>query len=243
MKYLIYSTYILPFTLLLYISSANADDYSIDSPQVDAGSTSVIANLNYSQDSHPNLDHYLSQVYGVQHGVNSIWSTELDGIFENTADTQNKLTNLRWENIIAPFKPGQYWIDVGLNLQFQQSFEDGTPGDVETKFLFEKEINSFINTLNVSLSHNYGEASTKGIEAGYSWRTKYHINDALEPGFEYYSDFGKLADLDKARRQDNVIGPVLQGKLGSISYDTGVLFGVSDEAHDVTYKLNLEYDF
>ena len=243
MRYLVRSGYILPLILFLYIPYAYADDYSIDSPQVDAGSTSLNANLNYSQDSHPNLDHYLSQVYGVQHGVNSGWSTELDGIFEKTSDTSDKLTNMRWENIIAPFKPGQYWVDVGLNLELEQSFEDGNPSNVETKFLFEKEINSFINTLNVSLSHDYGEGSTKGIEAGYSWRTKYHVNDELEPGFEYYSDYGKLLDLDKSRRQDNVVGPVLQGKLGSVSYDTGVLFGVSDEAHDVTYKLNLEYDF
>jgi len=243
MAYLKYIPCIIFLSLLPAGSPAHADDYSIDSPEVDAGEVSLEANLNYSMDSHRNLDRYFSQVYGLQYGVNAVWSTEISGLFEKTADTSGRLTNLKWKNIIAPFKPGVYWLDAGLSLQIEKSVDGGNPDNAEAKLLFEKDINSFMNTANLSLSQDFGHGATQGMEAGYSWRTKYHFSDALEPGMEYYSNLGKLLDLDVTQRQDNVMGPVLQGKFGDIAYDTGVLFGVSSAAHDATFKFNLEYSF
>ena len=69
------------------------------------------------------------------------------------------------------------------------------------------------------------------------------MNDLFEPGIEYYSDLGKLSREDGFNRQDSVIGPVIQGHFGEVTYDAGVLFGVTQSAHDMTVKFNLEYGF
>jgi len=230
---------------LYAISTANAhaDDYQINSPQVDEGEAYAQANLNYSGDNRKNLDHYFSQVYGVGYGVTRFWSTELDSEIEKSATMSTRLTMLKWANTIVPFKPGEYWLDAGLYLELDKSMQNHMPNNIETQLLLEKRLGDFINTANLSLSHNFGPNRISGVDSGFSWRTKYHVNDLFEPGIEYYSDFGQLNRDDDFNRQDRVIGPVVQGHFGEVNYDAGVLFGVSQSAHDVTVKLNLEYGF
>lgn len=227
----------------LSAANAHADDYQIDSPQVDEGEFSAQANLNYSADNNKNLDHYFSQVYGVGYGVTNFWETELIGEVEKSSTMSTQLTTLRWENIIAPFKPGEYWLDAGLRLEFDKSVQNNMPNNIETTLLLEKRFGDFINTANLSLSRNFGPNSISGVDSGFAWRTKYHVNNMFEPGIEYYSNLGKLNRDDDFNRQDNVVGPVILGHFGEVTYDTGVLFGVSPGAHDVTVKLNLEYAF
>lgn len=224
-------------------ADASADYYKIYSPQVDEGEVSAEADLNYSADNSKNLDHYFSQVYGLEYGVTNFWSTEIEAEIEKSNSMSTRVTNMKWENIIAPFKPGEYWIDTGFYLEFEKSVQDDMPNNAEAGLLLEKRIGDFTNTANIILGHNFGPNAVSGVDNGFSWRTKYHINDMFEPGVEYYSDIGKLNRVDDFNRQDNVLGPVIQGHFGDITYDTGVLFGVSESAHDITIKFNVEYEF
>jgi hypothetical protein len=228
---------------ILSAANANADYYKIYSPQVDEGEVSAEANVNYSADNRKNLDHYLSQVYGVEYGVTRYWSTELSVEIEKSSSLSTRPTMLKWENVLAPFKPGEYWVDSGFYVEFEKSLQDHMPNNAEAKFLLEKRVGDVINTANISFSHNFGPNSVSGLDTGFSWRTKYHVNDMFEPGFEYYSDFGALNRDDDFNRQDSVVGPVVQGHFGEVTYDAGVLFGISQSAHDVTIKLNMEYGF
>ena len=243
MKVLRYAAYLIPVYALFSTNAAHADYYKLYSPQVDEGEVSVEADLNYSADHRNNFDHYFSQVYGMEYGVTSFWSTEFSGEIEKSSTISTKLTTLKWENVIAPFKPGENWIDVGLYLEIEKSVQDDMPNNAETKLLLEKRFGDFTNTANISFSHNFGPHYISGIDTGFSWRTKYHVNDMFEPGIEYYSDLGKLNRDDDFNRQDSVIGPVVQGHFGEIKYDAGALFGGSHNAHDATIKLNLEYGF
>ena len=224
-------------------ANAYADDYQIDSPQVDAGEAYALANLNYSGDNRKNLDHYMSQIYGAGYGVTSFWATEIDAEIEKSSTLSTRFTTLKWTNTIAPFKPGEYWVDAGLYFEYDKTIQDRMPDNIQAKILLEKRIGDFINTANISFGHNIGPNSISGLDTGVSWRTKYHVNDWFEPGVEYYSDIGALNRDDDFNRQDSVVGPVVQGHFGEVTYDAGVLFGVSQSAHDVTIKLNLEYGF
>ena len=224
-------------------ADAYADDYTIDSPQVDKGEAYALAHLNYSADNQSNLDHYFSQIYGAGYGVTSFWATEMDVEIEKSSTFSTKLTTLRWANILAPFQPGEYWVDAGLYVGVDKAMQNSVPNNAEAKLLLEKNIGNFTNTANIIFDHNFGPNSASGVDIGFSCRTKYHVNDMFEPAIEYYSNIGKLNRDNDFNRQDNVLGPVIQGHFGEISYDTGVLFGVSKSAHDVTIKLNMEYSF
>ena len=243
MKIIRYIALLIPLYAILSAPNAYADYYKIYSPQVDEGEVSGEANLNFSQDHRKNLDNYFSQVYGVEYGVTSYWSTEINGEFEKSADLSLQLTTLKWENIFVPFKPGTHWIDAGVYVEIEQAMRDDIPDNAEASLLLEKHLGDFTNTANISFSRNFGPNIVPGVDHGFSWRTKYHVNDMFEPGFEYYSNLGPLNRDDDFNRQDKVIGPVVQGHFGEVTYDTGVLFGVSPSAHDVTIKFNLEFGF
>lgn len=222
---------------------AHADYYKVYSPVVDEGEASAEADINFSGDHRKPLNDYWSQVYGIGYGVTRYWSTEISGEVEKSSSTAMQLTTIKWENILAPFAPGEYWVDAGLYLEAEKSTLGHTPNNIEARLLLEKTISEFTNTLNISFTQNVGPHSMGGIDNGLSWRTKYHYIDRLEPGIEYYSDLGRLSREDGSNKQDNSIGPVLSGHFGEISYDTGILAGISRHAHDVTAKLNLEYTF
>ena len=227
----------------LLSSNAYADYYKVYSPKVEEDEASFEADLNYSGDDRKSLDHYMSQVYGVEYGVNRFWSTELSAEIEKSSSLTTRITTIKWENVLVPFKPGEKIVDFGFYLELEKSTQDSSPNNGEARFLLEKRFGDFINTANISFSHNQGPHSVPGTDAGFSWCTKYHVNDLFEPGFEYYSDLGKLDREDGFNRQDNVLGPVIQGHFGEVNYDAGVLFGVTQSAHDVTVKFNLEYGF
>jgi hypothetical protein len=69
------------------------------------------------------------------------------------------------------------------------------------------------------------------------------MDKMFEPGVEYYASFGDINHTTSFDKQDHKIGPVIEGKIGHVNYSSGVLFGLSDSAHDTTAKLNLEYEF
>lgn len=222
---------------------AVADYYKIYSPDVDKGELSAEADLNYSKDHRNNLDHYMSQVYGLGYGVTDFWATEISAEIEKSADLSTRVTTIKWENVIAPFKPGKYWLDAGFYFEIEKATQRSEPNNLETRILLQKKIGDFINIANISFGHNFGPHHLSGVDGGLMWQTRYHVNDMFEPGIEYYSDLGRLNRDDDFNRHDRVAGPVAQGHFGDIGYDTGVLFGLSHSAHDVTFKLNLEYGF
>lgn len=223
---------------------AKADYYKLYSPRVEKGELSAEADLNYSHDGDKESDKYFSQVLALEYGVNDWWMTELGAEIEKENGDHDKLTNLKWENVIAPWKPGENFIDVGLYVELEKAMQGGESDNAETQLLLEKDIGKFVNTANIKLEHAIGENSgNTDWGSGFAWRTKYRYDQAFEPGIEYYADFGAFDENLSFDEQEHVAGPVIQGKIGKVKYDTGALFGISDAAPDATVKVNLEYEF
>lgn len=224
--------------------AAKADYYKLYSPRVEKGELSAEADLNYSKDSNKEQDKYFSQVLALEYGVTDWWMTELGAEIEKENGDNNKFTNLKWENVIAPWRPGENLVDVGFYVELEKALQSGEADNAEAQLLLEKDIGKFVNTANIKLEHAIG-ANSKGSDwgSGFAWRTKYRYDQAFEPGVEYYADFGSFSDNLPFNNQEHVIGPVIQGKIGPVKYDTGALFGISDSAPDATIKLNLEYEF
>lgn len=227
----------------LMSGTAFADDIKIYSPRVEKGELAAEANLNYSADHREDKDKYFSQVVGAEYGVTNWWQTELSGEIEKENGGNNQLTNIKFENVFVPWKPGENIVDTGFYLEFEKARHNSDPNNIEAKLLLEKKINNFVNTANFIISHEVGNDAASGWGTGLALRTKYRYDKAFEPGLEYYADFGNTKDNFSYSEQEHKIGPVIQGQIGKVKYDTGVLFGVSAAAPDTTAKLNLEYEF
>ena len=226
-----------------YGTDARADYLKLYAPKVDKGEFSAEADLNYSQDHRSGQDGYFSQVYGAEYGVTNYWMTEL-GVEAEKAnnDSNTKLTNIKWENIIVPFKPGENWIDTGLYIETEKGATSKDPNNFEAKVLLEKDFGKIANTINAGVSHQFGPNHSKDWNESLAIRTSYKLDREFKPGLEYYADFGNITKTSY-NEQSHKFGPVFQGKIGKVKYDTGVLFGVSHPAQDTTVKLNLEYEF
>jgi hypothetical protein len=76
------------------------------------------------------------------------------------------------------------------------------------------------------------------------WKSKYKLLPYLEPGAEFYGDFGKL-DGDSVRVEKYQAGPTISGKLGTtgLKYDVGYLFGLNEHVPDGHLKFILVYAF
>lgn len=224
-------------------TQARADDLKVYQPRVEKGELAAEANLNYDFDHRKEMDNYFSQVVGFEYGVTDWWQVELAGEIEKEYGDHNKLTNYKWENIFAPWKPGENWMDVGFYVELEKGAHHDDPDNFETKLLLEKDVGKFANTANLKLEHEFGPNHETSWGSGVALQTKYRYDQAFEPGLEYYGDFGSFHDKLSFNDQSHQFGPVIEGKIGHVKYDTGALFGVSDAAPDATIKLNLEYEF
>jgi hypothetical protein len=99
------------------------------------------------------------------------------------------------------------------------------------------------NAANFIVEHEFGPNHENGTGLGLALQSKYRLDKMFEPGIEYYADFGNIDQNSSFNEQDHKIRPVVEGRFNNISYNTGVLFGISDPSQDTTIKLNLEYEF
>lgn len=239
-------TTVIALAVIGYMGAAGhayADDLKVYEPRVNKGEKAVEANLNYSFDHRHEQDNYFSQVYAAEYGVTNWWKTEIGGEVEKENDESNTLTNLKWENVIAPWAPGENFIDTGLYLELEKATTSGEPNNIEAKLLLGKDIGQVSTTANLIVGREFGPNSDTDLVGGAALKSLYRLDKKFQPGVEYYADVGKLSSMGSFDEQEHLVGPVAEGKIGPVRYDTGVLFGISDAAADTTLKLNLEYEF
>ena len=70
---------------------------------------------------------------------------------------------------------------------------------------------------------------------------------SIKPGFQYYSQPGKIGNFSRWNDQDNRIGPQLFGRIsnigpGTLEWNAGVLFGLTNSVPKLTPRWQFEYE-
>jgi len=116
---------------------------------------------------------------------------------------------------------------LGLNWTNQWNFENGW------------QFNNVVLT-----AREIGPDARDGIILELRNGVKYKLGPEMQIGVESFSALGRSNVLGSFKDQNHRIGPVVTGKLGdNTSYLAGVLFGVSDNARDVDFRLWLTKKF
>ncbi len=217
------------------------------SPIVEKGELEIETVGSYDFDARDDKDAAQLQKYALGYGVTDRWATELYGEFEKEArdDDPNgfKFTEVEWENRYQLFEQGEYFIDAGLYLAYETSFEEHHADNIEGKVLLEKSFSHFTHTANIIFDKAVGGHShASEVDAGLAWSTKYRLNPKFEPGFEYHADFGEMRRHIPYEDQEHMAGPVFYGQLGSFKYDVGYLFGITDPTPQGTLKWIIEWE-
>lgn len=224
--------------LMLVTAPAYASK-SVTSPYVSHGQVNIESKTGYVIDDDSNVDGRWQEVLGLGYGITEYWGTELELGFGRSgargADVETE--SIEWQHKFQFAPKGQWPVDMGARVSYGHSTNGGTD-DIEAKIMAGKDIEKWSLLGNAGLSREVGDGASNDTAYGLSWSASYDFSDSFQPGIEMYNDFGGGED------PEHLIGPVAYGKvLGGIGYNTGVLFGLSDDAPDATLKFIIDYKF
>jgi len=232
--------------LIMSTSQAHATD-KIYSPYVEYGEFELEYRGHVTNDSRAAKDKNMKDRAEIVYGFTEFWSAGIIGSWEKTSGSSREFVATSWENIFQLTDQGQYWVDVGLYLEYELADVSSAADKVEAKLLLEKPGDQFTNTANIILEREVGSNSNGETELEIFWRTKYRWKKTLEPAIEIYSMFGDISNTGGFSKQKHSIGPVIMGNLATGSeskfkYEVGYLFGISDAAADGSWKWVLEWE-
>ncbi len=229
--------------LLSVTAFHDAHAFYIKSPYVEQGVLEVENKNRFDMDKRPAENGFRQHVIGVGYGFTSWWSSELNGEWEKEAGHGYKYTATEIENTFQFTEQGEYLIDVGGLLSYEFSHEQGGADKVEAGILLGKKFTDWTHLANIIVEQEVGDHKNANPEYDVKWQTLYNYSSFVNPGVEYYGEFGEVTHSQGWDAQKHRFGPVIAGKLGhGVEYNIGWLFGISNGASDNAIKLNLEYE-
>lgn len=235
------------FGLSSYSDPAHAD-HKVYSPYVEEGELELELRTHQTRDSDPNKNNQETTKLEFGYGVNSKWFTTLVAEYEKSTTESRHHSATAWENRIQLTEAGQYWVDVGLYLEYEHPSDPESADALEAKLLLEKTVDHFVHTANLVLAREIGSHSSSATQFEYAWRSQYLYKPQINPGFEVYGIMGEVGHVLPAAQQDHRIGPVIYGTFKDNHqhkwrYELGYLVGISDAAPSGTIKAMAELEF
>lgn len=142
------------------------------------------------------------------------------------------------ENIIQLTEQGQYFIDVGIYLEYKVALDAGRPDKFEGKILLEKSTRHFTHTANIIFENEIGTNAGQGTDLEYAWQSMYRYKPELEFGIQGFGKFGKIDNFLPSSMQRHQIGPAMRGRLRMgkktfFAYEAGYMVGLTQGSKNV----------
>lgn len=221
--------------------AAKATTFKVSSPYIEPGKVKAEWQGYYSQDDDRSKDTAWKQNFILGYGINDFWKTQVKVIYEKGGQGQDPdLTATSFENTFKVTPAGTY-LDAAVKFDYAHFYSGDTADNAAAKLILARNTEDFLNLFNLRVTHNIGEDHT--MTAGIAWSTKYKYSMEVQPGFEIYNDFGSIDKKNTFRNQNRSFGPVLNGNLRGVEYQAGVLFGLTEDTPDETFKISIGYQF
>lgn len=186
----------------------------------------------YRQRAH--LDYGLSEAWGVR----IVWKQlKREGKDLATASADFELK-------YQLFEDGEDGSDGGAKLVYSLADADSGADQLSLFWLQEFIFERFTFRYNLAAAHEVGEASRSGVKAQARWQVLMPLHGRHRLGVEMFNNFGNLRQLSGFDDQSHRAGPVLKGRVADpLTYQVGLLFGLSEAAPDLGVKGFLIYSF
>lgn len=125
----------------------------------------------------------------------------------------------------------------GLLLEVEKEREEDV-WELKLGPLYEQNLGeAFRLKANAFVSEEHGaDADDSDAEYSGALQFAYMADEEFQPAFEYYGE-----------RNNHGVGPVLLGELElgefELEWEAGVIFGITDNSDDATYRWQIEYEF
>lgn len=241
-KLLIFAPAVFSAALLLGASTAMAAN-KVSSPDVTKGQIELEYRGGYDFDDTSSRDGQQTHRFVGNYGITDRWRTEFKLNLQGDSDDLD-WTYLEWSNRYQIFKEGEAWLRLAIQENYKLALQDGSPDRFEITVLAAKDIGATSHVTNINFENQLGDNAVGGTNFNVSWKSKYRYQPNLEPGFEFYGDFGRIGSPSSKSPDRFFLGPVLSGKLDyGIKYDVGYLFGMDADAADGRLKMIFTYAF
>lgn len=226
----------------VFATSAQATTSNVVGPDVTAGKTKIAARFGFDHDD-DHSDAY-NQRFHIDYGIDDTW-----GIRLITKQQRKQSYNLEYKATDFELKH-QFFedeidgFDGSVKVVYSLSDGDKKPDKAALYWAYKYSNDRWNLCYNTALSHQIGEDATDGIGLEFRWQAMAKILRNHSLGLEMFNDLGKLNHQHGYDQQNHRIGPVVKGKLGhGLSYQSGMLIGISDDAPDLGFKLFLTQSF
>lgn len=223
----------LALTASLHSATASAY-YLIYGPTVEYGETEIELYGHQTSDDTATLDGNQEFVLEIGKGITEKLFLEAKVIAQKTQASSLDTEAVAVEGVYQLTEQGEYSWDVGLLGELVYELDANEIEEVEFGVLLSTDFAQKM-TFTTNIIAEYESAGSE-LEASASAQIKYRMQQNFEPALEIYS-----------AENNNVLGPVIMGKIKAgqekIGYEFGVLFGLDDKTPDNTVKLMVEYEF
>ncbi|MEZ0223651.1 MAG: hypothetical protein ACAH83_03795 [Alphaproteobacteria bacterium] len=227
--------------LILHPQIACASN-KVSSPDVTKGQVELEYRGGYDwDDDTEKQDQQETHKFCVNYGLTDRWRMESKLVAAGRDDDLD-WTTLEYSNRYQLLKDKEGWLKLSLQVNYKIALVDGKPDKIEFTTLAAKDTGPLTHITNINFENEVGNYARGGTDINLGWKTKYRWKPFLEPGGEFYADFGKMSGVNVKKYQ---IGPVIGGKLDGtgLKYDLGYLFALNDNVPDGRAKLILTYAF
>jgi len=252
-KYLV--SFLLVISLVSFTKNSLASVSSVSNADVKQGSGKIITRTAFVEDETKGGDNLLFTRYGASYGFTEYFGLELITNQENPSDDswehENYSFRLNFQYLESENNNG---FDAGVRLTYDMADNDKGSDELEARFKHKYAINDeyeFRN--NVIIEHEFGPAGTSGLqgELRFQLTKKFDLGEygigagkQVKIGLESFHDFKNLRFVDEEWDQDHEIGPIISGNLTkSISFQTGFLYGLSEDSPRMAWRLFLNQKF
>lgn len=225
-----------------------SDKLMVEYPTVTPGETEIGMRVMAQSDNDPAVNGAQTWKLGVGYGFTNYWFSELYAEYEKPADSSTiKVQYYEWENMFRLSKPGQYWADWAVILEYSYAVDEEEKDAYKIMPIMQKRFRKHMLTLNVGFERNPSENGTNKVQLNYAWQFLWRGNPVYQFALEGYGQFGDVTNWAPASEQTHQIGPALVGKFKSgednaWDYRLGVYFGLTDATIDRALMLSLEYE-
>ncbi|MDX2470904.1 MAG: FTR1 family protein [SAR324 cluster bacterium] len=233
---------VLALTLaLLLFSSPSAEAKKVYSPLVEEGEIAIEYYNDYIVSGDATK---MQQQFEVEYSFAEMHQIGLYlGLFETSEDKSFEYQKSKLRLVSQFFEKGELFIDIGTYIEYQTYNKDFNKDDVlEFKILLEKSFDQLDLTWNPVFVQKIASDDTE-TEVESAMRLLYRMDKTFSPAIEFYSFLGNLGDFNSYQDQEHIIGPVIFQQFGTVKWEVGVLFGMTDASEDYRAKLVFEKEF
>lgn len=227
-------------TALLFSMRVFADGSTIDKvydPYVNMLEKEIEYRVLYEQDSEDPMNDNVLHKLGYGQAFTDRFFAELYVVGASDEDQDFDVSayevELKWQIT----EQGELDSDWGFLVELEKEHNIAV-WEASATLIGLHEWGDWIGTANLSMIYEWGEPIEDELESALSAQLRYRYAKYLEPAVEIY-----VSDTTSG------IGPVVAGELRlgtggqKVMWNIGAIGGTNDETPDVTWKLNLEYEF